>query len=227
MLNLSSVQRLTSDENLNNEAEDKREYKKEVYLWLWLVSGMMLISVVVDIAILIELMLTNKPLAESVWLAFGSTLFLLFSAFVLLCFLRRSSLFEWVYVLGEARRQKYASSKLTDEDCKQYFKKLERLLNSNKPYKDGRLKLGDVAKLLELNPRVLSEVVNRRCAMNFSSYLNTYRVEEVKRLLLAEPEKNITELMFDSGFVTKSTFNKEFARVCGCSPSAYRAQNLP
>jgi AraC-like DNA-binding protein len=201
------------------------EYVKDAYLWLWIISGMMIISVLTEIIIFIEILL-GRSLSESIALGISSCLFLLFTAFTLLCFLRRSPLFEWMYSLGVVRRQKYAQSKLTQEICDRYFQQLESFMNRERPYTAGRVKIAEIAKRIEIPARQLSEVINRRQGVSFSRYLNDFRIRDAKHLLEHTPQATITDIMFETGFYTKSSFNQEFIRVVGLSPTAYRQKMI-
>ena len=71
--------------------------------------------------------------------------------------------------------------------------------------------------------RDVSNATNRLTGENFSRYVNGFRVRHAQRALL-ETDLPITEVMFDAGFVSKSSFNTEFRRVVGQTPSQYRAK---
>uniref|UniRef100_UPI002897E263 helix-turn-helix domain-containing protein n=1 Tax=Rhizobium rhizoryzae TaxID=451876 RepID=UPI002897E263 len=66
-----------------------------------------------------------------------------------------------------------------------------------------------------------SEHVNRTLGQNISQVVNGYRIGEAQHLL-SETDRSITAIMFDSGFYTKSNFNREFTRITGMTPSDYR-----
>src|SRR5690606_4741131 len=73
-------------------------------------------------------------------------------------------------------------------------------------------------------PRALSNIINRQFECNFFEFINSYRIEEAKRLLAA-PEyasKNMLEVMYDVGFNSKATFNTLFKKKVGMTPSEYR-----
>lgn len=57
--------------------------------------------------------------------------------------------------------------------------------------------------------------------ISVSQYVNGYRVQAACELLEAGDEP-ISAVMFEGGFLTKSNFNREFLRVTGKSPSAWR-----
>jgi AraC-like DNA-binding protein len=66
-------------------------------------------------------------------------------------------------------------------------------------------------------------VINQGFNQNFFDYINTYRCEQVKRLLKG-PDKGftVTEAMYQSGFNSKSSFNKEFKKLTGQTPKEFR-----
>lgn len=103
-------------------------------------------------------------------------------------------------------------------------RRLDAYLGSSNAYTEFGLSLATVAGRLEISPRQLSDAVNRVHGRGFRTLLNDWRVDAAARLLEdpGQAVKPITEVMFDAGFQTKSSFNKEFARRRGVSPSDYR-----
>ena len=102
--------------------------------------------------------------------------------------------------------------------------RLDGMLSENRAYSEFGLSLAAVAKRLKVSPRQLSDAVNRVHARGFRTLLNDRKVEEAARLLADAEMSNrtITEIMFDAGFQTKSSFNKEFVARKGMAPSEYR-----
>ncbi|MBA8901153.1 AraC family transcriptional regulator [Phyllobacterium sp. P30BS-XVII] len=102
---------------------------------------------------------------------------------------------------------------------------LDSLMQSRELYRDVDLNLNRLARKMGLSARQVSTAVNRVKAMSVSQYVNDFRVKEACRLL-ADTELSVTNVMFDAGFQTKSNFNREFLRVTGLSPKAWRANAL-
>jgi len=102
---------------------------------------------------------------------------------------------------------------------------LDRLMQARELYRDVDLNLNRLARKMGLPARQVSIAVNRVKAMSVSHYVNDYRVREACRLL-ADTDRAVTGIMFDAGFQTKSNFNREFLRVTGMSPKAWRAKAL-
>ena len=90
-------------------------------------------------------------------------------------------------------------------------------------YKKNDLTLQDLANRLDTHPNYLSQVINEMEHKNFYNYINSLRVKEFIRSASRGETKSYTllALAFDSGFNSKSTFNKYFKESTGKSPSEY------
>lgn len=98
---------------------------------------------------------------------------------------------------------------------------IERLMQDKRLFRDPDLTLNRIARRAGIPSRRISGAVNRLLGRNVSQLVNHYRIAEAKRLL-AETDMPVTTVMFESGFQTKSNFNREFLRATGLSPSDYR-----
>lgn len=113
-----------------------------------------------------------------------------------------------------------SSEASTQEDNKTYHD-LEQLMHDKQPYLDPNINLTKLARQLKTPARSISNSVNRVGGQNFSQFINRYRVTRACSLL-TDTNMPITEIMFEAGFQTKSTFNREFLTITGKSPSDYR-----
>lgn len=98
---------------------------------------------------------------------------------------------------------------------------VDRLMQTKKLYKDTELNLGRLARKLNMPARTVSLAINRIHRMSVSQYVNDYRIREACHLL-ASTDTPVTRVMFDAGFLSKSNFNREFLRVTGQNPTAWR-----
>ena len=99
---------------------------------------------------------------------------------------------------------------------------LDALMNDTHIYTDSNLTLARVARRLSAPVRDVSNAINRTTNGNFSRYINGFRIRHAQ-VALRETELPITEVMFEAGFISKSSFNTEFRRMTGQTPSQFRA----
>ena len=104
--------------------------------------------------------------------------------------------------------------------------RLRELMEEEKIYRQFDLKLDEVAAMLFITPHQLSEFINDLMGMNFASYINQYRVEEAKSILVNKPEESTLAIGFQVGFGSKQSFNTIFKQQTGTTPSGYRKQTM-
>lgn len=104
------------------------------------------------------------------------------------------------------------------------IEQLARHMEKEKPYLTPALTLEKLAGQLRMQPRLLSNIINRHFDCNFFEFINSYRVEEAKRMLADKQyaDKNMLDIMLDVGFNSKATFNTLFKKKAGMTPSEYR-----
>ena len=107
------------------------------------------------------------------------------------------------------------------EEAQQLMPLLYSLVVEQKLYRDTELNLQRLARKCGVPSRRVSKAVNILTKQNVSQWVNEQRIQSACELL-KNSEKNITLIMQDVGFITKSNFNREFKRVTGDSPSQWR-----
>lgn len=85
--------------------------------------------------------------------------------------------------------------------------------------------LKEAAKELGYNYSYLSTFFNNNFSMNFSTYVNGYRVPHAEEYLI-KTDKKITEISKLSGFETIRNFNRIFKKETGKTPNEYRREHL-
>ena len=125
-------------------------------------------------------------------------------------------------VAREDRQKKYKKSLIVGLSKDKIITRLQELMEVEKIHRQMELKLDEVAAMLFITPHQLSEFINDCMGMNFTSYINHYRVAEAKELLLDNPEQSALSIGFDVGFGSKQSFNTIFKQQTGMTPSGYR-----
>lgn len=118
---------------------------------------------------------------------------------------------------------KYQRSSLNDEMTLSLYEQLVLLMQREKPYLEPELTLGDLAKLMNIHPNHLSQVINARADKNFYDFVNAWRIEEFLRKADDPSNQHFTllALAFDCGFNSKASFNRNFRNYTGHAPTTY------
>lgn len=118
-------------------------------------------------------------------------------------------------------------NQIPDLEANPIKSKLEKIMNTDKPYKKADLSVAELSKMLAVKPYLLSKILNEHYKKNFRDFINEYRVEEFIRLAVSENYKNYTflALAHEVGFNSKSTFNLAFKKIKKISPREYLQLN--
>lgn len=101
---------------------------------------------------------------------------------------------------------------------------LDAVMKDKELFRDSNLALARLAKRLSVPARDLSGAINRVTDENFSRFINRRRIGQAQRAL-RETDLPVTEVMFEAGFLSKSSFNTEFRRVTSLTPLQFRAKD--
>ncbi|MEL6811111.1 MAG: helix-turn-helix domain-containing protein [Bacteroidota bacterium] len=105
-----------------------------------------------------------------------------------------------------------------------YFIQLERLMQEQFIYRDPDLSREVVAEKLGISTGYLSQIVNKVTQKNFAAYINSFRVEETKRMMMDEQfdKYSLLSIGLESGFKSKTTFYNSFKKETGCTPNQFK-----
>ena len=122
--------------------------------------------------------------------------------------------------------EKYSSSTINHVTSKRLLQQVKELFETKELYLDSTISLKVVAENLSTSPRELSQVINENAQMNFSEFVNHYRIAKAKSLL-ADPnylQEKIETIAYDCGFGNVTSFNLAFKAETKVTPSQYRNQ---
>ena len=112
----------------------------------------------------------------------------------------------------------------THSNASQVIQAVDRLLQRSQIHLDPDLNLNRIARKLTIPARRVSTAINQETGLSVSRYINQMRIEHACHLLRTT-DQPITSILLQSGFNTKSNFNREFQRIQGISPSQWRKEN--
>lgn len=121
---------------------------------------------------------------------------------------------------------KYQKSSLTDNSIEYIVDKLDGIMETEKLYTKGDLKLQEVATRLDITVHALSQAINVAKDKKFTDYLNELRVKEATRLMESEEyeQAKLMAVAIDSGFNNKTSFLNAFKKYTNQTPSEFRKE---
>ena len=185
---------------------------------LWFVLVVFLISVVYTFLPATGL---RRVFEESIMVPFCGIF--IFTNAVVWKGLKQPEIFSGIEYAGTEER-KYSGSPLTDNEKAQILQRLEHIVRAEKPYLQSDLTIDQLAEKINTSSKKLSQTINASFRQNFFDYVNTYRIEEAKRIMKEslDPKLTVLEVMYQSGFNSKSSFNSIFRKETGRTPSEFR-----
>ncbi len=135
--------------------------------------------------------------------------------------------FSILLAIYERRGQlpRYQNKKIHQPVADHLVKQLTKLLETEKRYIDANLTLPQLAKELKISVPQLSQLLNDNLNSSFTHFINQYRIEEAKRLLLQIPPLSLESVAELSGFNAQSTFYSAFRRQEHTTPAKFRQRN--
>lgn len=153
----------------------------------------------------------------------------LFVSLVILFFYLLGQRYPYFLQYGtvHVRNGSYSSkSYLNGLDLENLGKQLNLIMVKEKLFSDEDLTLPRLSSALGVTPHQLSQYLNQHHNKNFNNFVNGYRIEEAKKLLISEPERNTLSIALSVGFNSYSAFHSAFRKETKLSPAAYRKKKV-
>jgi len=124
----------------------------------------------------------------------------------------------------EAAYRNLVNPKLMDE----LKEKILDIILIQKKYKDKDYSAKKLADDLGTNTRYISAVVNVRFHMNYTSFVNKYRIDEAMTLLVDKRYRdlNMQDISDMVGFANRQSFYASFYKFNGITPREYKIRHL-
>ncbi|WP_395376861.1 helix-turn-helix domain-containing protein [Marinicella sp. W31] len=102
---------------------------------------------------------------------------------------------------------------------------VQKVMQDEQLFLHNGLTLTDLSQHTNINPRLLSQVINTQAKVNFYQYINQFRLNIFKqKLQQMDASKGIFDLALECGFNSKTTFNQIFKTDTGMTPSEFKKQ---
>lgn len=106
-----------------------------------------------------------------------------------------------------------------------YRAKLEKWMETEKPYLNPEFRLNDLRQVLPLNRTYLSQLINAEYDCTFYQFVTNYRIDEAKRLMKEKPDLKMQDIAEQCGFSSPVVFSRIFTRETGMTPREWSANN--
>lgn len=197
-------------------AQASQQSRNEYWLIVALI-GLNLISIALGLAALNGTVMAANAL-------FIHTVLRMTFIYVVLTLLFR--VFDKPLAAAEADEPRQSRSPAQQQRDDEVIAAFEQLMKERQLYREMGCSRESVARMLGVNENTLSRIINQHYEARFTDIVNQYRLKEAQRLLVAMPDKAITDIAFEVGFNSIPSFNRVFKEHSGFSPSAFRATRL-
>jgi YesN/AraC family two-component response regulator len=121
-------------------------------------------------------------------------------------------------------KNEYGKTIPADIKIDETVSKIIVLMEEEQLYQEPEFSLQQLSNKLQTPSYLISQAINTGMKKNFYEFINGYRVEKAKRLLVDAENRNYTILSigFEAGFNSKTTFNTVFKKFTGFTPTEYR-----
>ncbi|MBB5395057.1 ABC transporter permease [Mucilaginibacter sp. AK015] len=119
-----------------------------------------------------------------------------------------------------------AQPKMIAGDLREKSRWLKQTVKERRLYEDPGLTLPSLAAKLSVPVHELSRIINLGLKKNFNDFINELRVQEVSRKMRQPAYEQLTLLgiAYESGFNSKTTFNRVFRELTGKSAAEYKSE---
>ena len=124
------------------------------------------------------------------------------------------------------KKNSYATNKIDESKCIDLIKRLTDIVEKERLYTNANVTLPELAKKMQLSVPQLSRLLNDNMQKSFAVFINEFRINEAKRLLLTSPKMTVEVVAEESGYNSQSTFYNAFKQFENTTPAKYRQCQL-
>lgn len=123
--------------------------------------------------------------------------------------------------VDEDRRHQLSRSHSTINEHDPHMTAMSRAVSYILSHISEQIHIDELLEVTKMSRPSFARHFKRHTGKTVTAFFNEVRVVNAKRLL-ADTNRSVTEIAYDSGFQNISHFNVQFRRVAGESPSQYR-----
>lgn len=113
---------------------------------------------------------------------------------------------------------------INEEEYDETLSKLRTYMTDEKPFLNPALTIQDISNVIAVPVRDLSLLINHKLEQHFYDFINSYRIEYAMDILKDGTKNKVTisEILYEAGFNSKSSFNTAFKKHTEHTPTSYR-----
>lgn len=106
------------------------------------------------------------------------------------------------------------------------FQQLEEYMLKEEAYKDPNVNREYLASILGTNRQYLGAAIKEETGLTFTGYINRYRLENARKLLLENKDISIDDIIIQCGYSSRSTFHRLFKEYYGMAPHELKLASI-
>lgn len=113
------------------------------------------------------------------------------------------------------------------KESEEIFAKIQEALKDKRLFMESDLTLSHLSEAIGYSSRKVSQVINDSMGHSFFDLINTYRIAEAQKIFKErkDPKLTVLEVMYEVGYNSKSSFNTQFKKKTGLTPSEFLKLN--
>jgi len=132
---------------------------------------------------------------------------------------------QLLFDLKETRKKNIQINNENSEEDQELLNAIETKMGEEKFYLNENFSSQHVLTNFEISRSKLDELLVQRKGISFADWLNSYRIEYAKNLLLSNDQYTIDALSNMSGFSSRSAFYAAFKKITQITPTEYINQS--
>lgn len=118
--------------------------------------------------------------------------------------------------------QNYQKSSLPTASMIELEEKINKAMRQDRIFLDSGLSLASLSNRLKVPPHYLTQTMNMHMGKNFFEIVNAHRIQTACELLVQHPPLSLEQVAAQSGFNALPAFSRNFKKITGTTPIAYR-----
>jgi AraC-like DNA-binding protein len=164
---------------------------------------------------------TAKPLYDTVFTILCSIFYLVFG----IEYIKYTNIYSIIEPAIQPNIQLIPSTIGIQTNVKKWELFKNRIISEKYYLKEG-VNIEDMAEWLKIGRTTLSNYINNEEGVNFNFWINSLRIEEAKRVMLANPDWSIMNISHLTGYSEQANFSRQFKLITGESPLLWKKKNL-